>query len=101
MNNDRLTAGGGDFHLARKDGLLHLSRRVVIKIVEADLSAGQDLRLPQQTVELGESSVVSEPCFVGMDAGRGPDLRHSGAAREFAADLKRAMHRLRSVADAD
>jgi hypothetical protein len=44
--------------LADEPGALHFMRRALVVVVEADLAAGDDLRLGQQAVELGENRVV-------------------------------------------
>src|SRR5271170_257739 len=42
VDDDGLLVGGGDFHLLAEDGFLHLSRGVVVEVVETDFAAGDD-----------------------------------------------------------
>src|ERR1019366_3172227 len=43
VNDDGQLGGAGHLHLLQEDSLLHVARRVVIKIIEADLAPGDYL----------------------------------------------------------
>ncbi len=48
---------------------LHIARRALVVVVEADLAAGDDFRLGQQRVEFGERGIVGFGGVVRIDAG--------------------------------
>ena len=81
MDQDGPLAGGGNLQLANQPRSLHVVRRALVVVVEADLAAGNHFRLGQQTVELGESRVVRFRRVVRIDAGARVEPRHTGLAR--------------------
>ena len=58
MDQDRPLPRRGNFKLADEPLALHIVRRAFVVVVQADLAAGNHLRLGQQAVELGEDGVV-------------------------------------------
>ena len=101
MDDDGLPAGSGDLHLAGEDGFLDVAWGVVVEVVEANFTTGQDFGLLKQGIEFGVRGVVGEAGFVGVNAGGGPDLRGAGAAGGCTADFEGAVHFGWAVADAD
>ena len=78
MDDDGELGGAGDFHLADEDIFLDVARGVVVVIVEADFSAGDDFGGAGELFELGEVGVGGFGGFVGMDAGGGVNERDTG-----------------------
>ena len=78
MDEDGPLAGGGDFELADEALALDAVRRAFVVVVEADFAAGDDFRLGQQAVELGQDGVVDFVGVVRIDAGAGVEAREFG-----------------------
>ncbi len=102
MDQDRPLARGGNFKLLHQTGTLHIMRRALVVVVEADLPAGNHFRLRQQPIQLSEHRLVN---LRACCADTHPRL-HRAAARfglpvELAANLERLLHLLRPLADAD
>ena len=81
MDQDGPLARGGDFELANQPFALHLMRRALVVVVEADLAAGDHLRLGQQAVQLGQNRVVDSGRRVRINACAGIEPRHARLAR--------------------
>ena len=76
-------------------------RRAVVVIVQADLAAGDHLRLGQQIVELGKNGVVDLRRVVRINPGAGEELREAGLPVELAADFQSPSHSRGVLANAD
>ena len=83
MNDDRAPPCRGQLHLLRKGLLLLGPRRVVIIIIQSDLTHRQYIRTGQQIVQFGQCRRVGELSLMGVDSGRGQDAgypRFAGVA---------------------
>ena len=68
VNHDRQLGSACQLHLADKNLALHLTRRMVVKVVESDLSPGQHLGMLSQLREFFEVLFACQLRFMGMDA---------------------------------
>ena len=75
MNDDRQLSRARQFHLLQEDSLLDLSRRMIIKIVEADFSPGDDFGMARPLLQVCICCAISKPCLVRMNADTRPDFR--------------------------
>ena len=74
VNDDGQLCCLSQLHLPPENRLLNLAGRMVVKIVEADLSPGDDFWVPRPFEQLGISGVIGKACLVGMDADARPDF---------------------------
>src|SRR5208337_5018038 len=73
MDDDGELGGVREFHLLAEDALLNVARGVIVEVVQADLSPGDDFGM---LGKLGQSVEMRRGDFlrlVGMDADRGVD----------------------------
>src|SRR5438477_9612913 len=68
MNDDGQFGGTGQFHLADEDFLLNVSRRVVVVVVEADFSPGDDFIVARKLLKFGKVRILRHLCFMRMYA---------------------------------
>jgi hypothetical protein len=105
MDENGPLARGGYFKLANQSFALHRVRRALVVVVQADLAAGNDLRLSQQAVELGNNCVVDLRRIVRIDSRAGVKLRKARTAFrpsvELAANGKRPVHPRCLLANSD
>ena len=73
MNNDGQMGFAGEGKLATEDILLHVARRMIVKIIEADFAPGEDARMLGEAREFGEPFFGGELGFVRVDADGGVD----------------------------
>ena len=92
MDQDRPLAGCRDFQLAEEAFALHFVRSALVVVVEANFAAGDDFRLGEQAVELGQGRVVGLLRVVRIDAGAGVEPGQFGLSVELAADVERLVH---------
>src|SRR5258708_38229328 len=71
MNDDGQFGRTRQFHLADEYALLNIPRRVVVKIVEADFSPGDDFRALRKLGHFFEVGLLGELRFVRMNSNRG------------------------------
>ncbi len=99
MDDDGQLRRMGHFHLLHKDALLHVARRVIVKIVEPDLAPGNHLRIFRQPLQLVEVFLFRQLRFVRMNAdGRVNPLM---LLREFDGAVERAGARAIAIADGE
>ncbi len=105
VDEDGPLARGGDFKLADQALALHVARRALVIVVEADFAAGDDFRLGEKCVQLGESFLIGCDGDVRVDARAGIEARQFrpivSSPVELAAEIERLMHLRRPLADAD
>src|ERR1700753_589884 len=101
MNDDRPMPGRSNLHLLRESELLLLSRRVVIIIIQADLSHGNYVRVGGQLRQRAERRLGRELRLMGMYAGSRQNPGNTRPARISAAQIERLMHRVRAISDSD
>ena len=105
MDQDGPLAGGGNLQLANQALALYRVRRAFVVVVQADLAAGDHLRLGQQAVQLVEHRAAGLAGVVRIDAGAGVKPGNAGPACwqcvELPADVERPVHSIRLFADAD
>ena len=101
MNDDRPSPRRSNFHLLRESLLLLLPWRVVIIIIETNLTHGEHIRAVKQTVQFFECSLVRELGFMGMDAGGSQYAGYPRFAGIAPAQLQRLLHGIRSISDAN
>jgi hypothetical protein len=84
-------------HLLNEDALLHIARRVIVEVVEADLAPGDHVGIAGKALEFVEVRWRGECSFVRMNADRRVD------ARVFIGEFDGAVERARAgtVAVAD
>src|ERR1019366_302673 len=70
VNDDGQIGGAGHLHLLLENSLLHVARRVVIKIIKADLAPGDYLGRFRQALEFVEVRLFGQFGFVRMDSDR-------------------------------
>ncbi len=73
VDEDGKFDGGGELELLAEDALLHLSRRVVVMVVESDFSDGDDLRVMGEALHEFEVGGGEQARFVRVDADGGVD----------------------------
>ena len=95
MDNDRQPGGCGQFHLAAENFFLHIARRVIVKIIQADLTPRDQLGMFCQPRHL----------FVIGFCGYAGFMRMQACAREdpvmLLGDLQRAVISSRAGAAAN
>ena len=105
MNDDWPPPCRRYFHLLCEHLLLSLSRRVVIIIIETDLSHCEHIRAVEQTVQFFECCLVAELGLVGMDARGGQypwdRARYPRFTGIVPAQLQRLLHGIRSISNTD
>ena len=105
VDQDRPLACGGNLEHADEPGALHIMGRALVVKIQADLAAGDGLRLGEKLVEMGEVSFVDLRRVVRVDAGGGVKARQVfcvfAPGIELAADFESAAHFRRSFTDAD
>src|SRR5208283_5186762 len=62
-----------EFHLLKKYELLHVTRGVIVEIVEANLAPSNDFRVPREGDQLVEVYLRRKRGFVRVDTDRGID----------------------------
>src|SRR5262249_25180626 len=67
MNSDGRPRGAGLLHLPAKDLFVPLARRVVVKIIQADLAPGQDLGMLGKPLHLRVVALAGQLGFMRMD----------------------------------
>ena len=67
MDHDGFVELGGDFQLALKHGALHIARREIVVVVQADLADSQHFRMAGQIAQARESIGRSLRRIVRMD----------------------------------
>ena len=86
----------------QEDALLNVARRVVVKVIQADLAPGDDPGMAGPLFQTRVGGVVGEVGFVRMDADAGPDFRILRACRcTCSASLNAAIGGVGSVAVSD
>lgn len=73
VNDDWKFKISGDFQLPNENAFLHVSRRVVVMVIQTDLTQGDDLGILRslgKTVKMGGFRALR---FVGVDADRSVD----------------------------
>lgn len=81
MDDDRLADVTCQRDQSSEHALLNVARRMVVVIVEPDLSDGHHVLVTREDAELLEHGIVAPGCVVRMNADRGGDL-HWVRARE-------------------
>src|SRR5208283_2741436 len=99
MNDDRQARRARHLHLLKKYALLHVARRVVVKVVEPDFAPGNDLGIARQSFEIVEIFLLGEGRLVWMNAHR--SVKTIVLMREFNGAVERARARAVSVADGE
>ena len=93
------------FKLPDQPAPLHIVRRALVVVVQADLAAGNRLRLGQQPVQLGQHGVVDLRRVVRINPRARIEPRNPRAALgqgiELAANPERLVHLRRPLANAD
>ncbi len=97
MNHNRLPAFNGNLHLPRKHRLLFIARRVIVKIIQPNLAARQNPILRQQTIQLLQRRLVSQPRLMRMNPRRSKNPGHSLAPRIGPRNLQRPVHRIGTI----
>jgi hypothetical protein len=92
---------GGNPHLVEEGLALALAGRVIVVIVQANLSGGKNLGLAQERVQLRQRGLIGELRLVGMNAGSREDTRQVRPTGVTPRQIESAVHRFRSFADAD
>ena len=67
MNHDGQFGGRCQAHLAPENFFLHLTRRMIVVVIQPDLSPSNYLGMPRQVLHALVGGFVCEPGFVGMD----------------------------------
>ena len=80
MDKDGPLARGRNLQLANEPPALHFARRALVVVVEADLPAGNHLRLGQQAVQLCQRGIVGLVRVVRIDSRARVEPRKAGAA---------------------
>src|SRR5215831_10780803 len=73
MDDDGEFGCSREFHLTDKDVLLDLARRVVVIVVEADFSPGNDFQTVGELLKLIKIGLSGQFGFMRMNADRGVD----------------------------
>ena len=68
VDEDGPLARGGNLELADEALALHVARRALVVVVEADFAAGDDFGLGEKRVQLGESALIGFGGAVRIDA---------------------------------
>ena len=101
VDDDRQLRSFCQLHLLQENRFLRFTGRVVVKIVEADFSPGNDLGMARPFEHLGIGGFVGEAGFVGMNADGGPDAGIVRIAIVFFHELNGAVGGRGAVAVAD
>ncbi len=105
MDQDRPLARRGNLKLVDEASSLYIVRSAIVIVIEADFAAGDDFRLGEQCVEVGQSGFIGFRDVVGIDSRTGVELGKTSARLapgvEFAADVERLMHFGRPLANAN
>ncbi len=59
MDDDRFLRGAGNFQLTAENPRLHLARRMIVEIIEADLTDSEKTRMARQFFEMREMRIAS------------------------------------------
>ena len=94
MNDDRQFCCARKFHLPNEDVFLDLTRRMIVVLVEANLSPRDYFRFARELFKLCEIRACRQACLVWMNADRSKD------EVVLFADFYGAVERTRSVARA-
>ena len=73
MNDDGQLGRPRHFHLPDENLLLHRTRRVIVKIIQADLAPGDYSGIFRQLLQLGKIVFVGQLGLMWMNANRRPD----------------------------
>src|SRR4051794_5907228 len=68
MDNDRQLGGASDFHLTDKDILLHLARRMIVKVIKPDFPEANYARMVGQRVQFHIVILCCQLSFMWVDA---------------------------------
>ena len=68
MNDDRQLGGACHLHLLNENALLHVARRMVVVVIEADLAPGDHLGFVREPCEFVEICLLCQCRFVRMNA---------------------------------
>ena len=100
VQDDRLPGSGGDCHLSSEGRLLHVNDWIVeMVVVQANLAHRNAQRIGHNTGERSEGLRRGLLSLLRMNAGRGPKAQLRLGM--LAGQCQRAMHRRRSITDAD
>ena len=95
MDDDGQLRASGEFHLANEYALLHIARRMIVIVVQADFSPGDYSGIARKLPEFSEVGILREPGFVGMNA----DSRVNRVI--LLSDLDRTIEGARSISCTD
>ncbi len=68
VNDDRQLGRSRHFHLLEEDALLHVARRVIVKVVEPDLAPGDDFGIVRQALQFVEVGWLGEFGFMRVNS---------------------------------
>jgi len=95
VDHNRQLCPAGKFHLGNENCILSIARRVIIKVIEANLTPGDHFGIFCELLEFGKSATVGEFRFMRMDA-------HSRIHEiVFGSESNAAIERRRAIAVAD
>src|ERR1700723_4412072 len=94
MNDDGQLRRPRQLHLTTEDFFLYLSWRMVVEIVESNLSPCDHPRMPRPPQQFGISGFVCKPCLVRMDSHACPYSRVFRQSVVFLRQLDAAVGRL-------
>ena len=101
VNDDGQLGRFCQFHLLQEDSFLHVSWRVIVKVVQSDLAPGDDSGMARPLCQAGVCRIVCQTGFVGMNSHTRPDFRVLRFPVVFFRQLNTAVGRVGAVAVAD